>query len=92
MSIKDIRDGWLNFMKGCIRRRSLDPEFSALVETRSEICSKCPQLEVITRRGFPIRAKCGSCNCFFPIIVYAKGKSCPEGKWDAVIEDESIES
>ncbi|MAF25495.1 hypothetical protein CL634_07990 [bacterium] len=84
MTIKDIRDGWFNFMKGCIRRRSLDPELRAAIEKRSEICSKCPKLKVMSRRGFILTGKCESCGCCFPMIVYAKGKKCPEGKWDAI--------
>ena len=81
MSMKNIGEGWFNFMKGCISRRSLDPELAMLIEKRSKICSTCPELEVTTRRGFVMKAKCGSCGCFFPMIVYAKSKKCPVDKW-----------
>ena len=78
---KNAGEGWFNFMKGCIRRRSLDDELSSLVEKRTKICSQCPNLEVINRKGFIMRGKCKSCGCCFPMIVYAKGKRCPEGHW-----------
>ena len=87
MSIKNIKDGWFNFMKSCISRRSLDPELTRLVEKRSKICSECPNLEVITRRGFVARAKCGKCRCLFPMVVYAKEKKCPDGRWDSIPDD-----
>ena len=87
MAVKDIKnigDGWLNFMKSCIRRRSLSPELSREIEKRSEICSTCPMLSVKTIRGFVAMGKCESCGCCFPMIIYARNKKCPDGKWDSI--------
>ena len=84
MALEDFKnagEGWFNFMKGCIKRRSLNSELNSLIESRAKICSTCPNLEIIKSRGFIIRGKCKSCGCCFPMIVYAKSKKCPESKW-----------
>ena len=87
MTVKNIKDGWLNFMKSCISRRSLDPDLLNIVESRIKICSECPSLVVTKRMGFVSRSKGGTCGCFFPMLAYARGKSCPEGKWGSVPDE-----
>jgi len=81
LRVKNISEGWFNFMIGCISRRSLDSNFIETIERRIKICSECPNLEIIKRRGFTMMSRCKSCKCLFPILVYAESKKCPLDKW-----------
>ena len=81
MSFKNIRDGWLNFIKSSINKSSLSPEFSKEVEKRSKICHTCPELKVARFTSTYIKGKCSRCGCVFPALIFAPKKSCPLGKW-----------
>ena len=50
MVIKDIKDGWLNYMilkiESMTTRLRLSDKFKKEVETRSNICRSCPSLSI----------------------------------------------
>ncbi len=83
MSIRNIKDGWLNYMVSKIsdmsNRHGLSQSFVNEIEERSMICRSCPSLSV-SSKAF-LRSKCKSCGCSFPALVFAQSKKCPEGKW-----------
>ena len=82
MSLKDIKDGWFNYMKSIMSRRKMPPDIQQMVETRSAICGTCPELHMVKRAdGAAIRGRCRKCGCIFPAMVFAPGKKCPIGKW-----------
>ena len=84
MSLKNIKDGWLNYIKSIMNRRKLPQDIQDMVDHRSKICAACPELHMVTRAdGIPIRGRCKKCGCVFPAMVFAPGKRCPIGKWDA---------
>ena len=88
MSIKDIREGWLNYMKRAIGRRSLGENLSVEVEKRAKICSECPYLKIISKSNNRIFwGLCKRCGCVFPALVYSPSKSCPENKWNSIPDD-----
>jgi hypothetical protein len=90
MTIKDINEGWLNYIKRSIDRRHFDQDLKIVVEKRADICTACPHLRVISRsKNRLFWGMCKKCACVFPAIVYAKSKKCPEGKWDSIHSDES---
>ena len=73
MEFKDIK----NFIEGSFNHllddfNLQDEESKKLAEKRIQICLKCPKL---------VDNKCSECGCKFPSLVWAKGKSCPIGKW-----------
>tara|TARA_E500000331_G_scaffold344013_1_gene379586 strand:- start:88 stop:366 length:279 start_codon:yes stop_codon:yes gene_type:complete len=83
MVIKDIKDGWLNYMilkiESMTTRLRLSDKFKKEVETRSNICRSCPSLSISSKKIFG--AKCGHCGCSFPALVFSQKKRCPIGKW-----------
>ena len=82
--LKNIKDGWFNYIKASISRRSLSPEFQEEVNKRAEICSTCPELKLISKKvpgSGPVQGKCNKCGCVFPPLIFAPGKKCPIGKW-----------
>jgi len=84
MSIKDIREGWINYIRSIVSKRNLSPEFQEMVERRINICSVCPELNITMRTSIiPGATRCKKCGCVFPAMVYARGKRCPIGKWPA---------
>ena len=88
--LKNIKDGWFNYIKSSMNRRSLSPEFQKEVEKRAEICSNCPELKLISSKGSgPIQGKCRKCGCVFPPLIFAPGKRCPIGKWGKFDKDKS---
>jgi hypothetical protein len=82
MSIKDIRDGWFNYIKSNFHKHSFSPEFQAKVDARSKICRDCPELLVIPIDLEIIKGMCQKCRCVFPALIFAPNKKCPLGKWD----------
>ena len=80
-TLNNIKDGWFNYIKSAINKKSLPPKFQAEAEKRAEICTACPELVVIANRG-PVRGKCKKCGCAFPAMIYAPKKRCPIRKWD----------
>jgi len=84
MSLKNIKDGWLNYITSMMSRRKLPPDIKEMAESRAKICGDCPELHLVTRTdGVPVRGRCRKCGCIFPAMVFAPGKRCPLGKWDA---------
>jgi len=82
-----MNEGWLNFIKRSINRKSLDSKFRKEVEKRVEICSACPMLKVISKSNGRLHwGMCRKCGCVFPALVYSKSKSCPEEKWKSIPE------
>ena len=84
MSFKNIKDGWLNYITSIMSRKKLPPAIQQMAEDRAKICGDCPELHMVTRSdGVPVRGRCKKCGCIFPAMVFAPGKRCPLGKWDA---------
>ena len=82
MSLKNIKDGWMNYIKSLNKRFPLDPELRELVEHRSEICAVCPEMQLMKRKvGKGPAGKCKKCGCRFPAMVFAPDKKCPIKKW-----------
>lgn len=81
MSLKDIKDGWLNYIKSMINKKSLDPKFSKEVDRRAGICSNCPELRITSISKDAIKGRCKKCGCMYPALIFAPGKKCPIGKW-----------
>lgn len=81
MSIKDIKDGWLNYIKSLINKKSLGPEFSKVVDERAQICTSCPELRITNMKKDSVRGACKKCGCMYPALIFAPGKKCPIGKW-----------
>ena len=44
-TIKNIKEGWSNYMQACKDAASLPEEVQKLADTRAEICKECPFLE-----------------------------------------------
>jgi len=55
----------------------LDKESVAMANSRRKICDECDQL---TKSKVQFLT-CKQCGCYYPMLVYAKSKSCPLGKW-----------
>lgn len=82
MSLKDIKEGWFNYIKSIMSRKKLPEDIQKMVEERSKICGTCPELHMTTiAGGVPIRGRCRKCGCIFPAMVFAPNKKCPIGKW-----------
>lgn len=43
--LKNIKDGWVNYIKACQNADSLSEEIKKLADERAEICRTCPFLE-----------------------------------------------
>ena len=81
--IRNIAEGWLNFIKSR-KPRGVSPELEAMANQRASICNRCPFLQKKPYKiGGKILAKyrCGKCGCAFPMMVYAPQKKCPINKW-----------
>jgi len=86
--LENIRDGWFNYIKSAINKKSLSSEFQEEAEKRASICTGCPELTVVASKG-PLRGRCKKCGCTFPAMIYAPKKRCPIGKWDKFEKDQS---
>ena len=42
--LKNIREGWVNYLKASVNYDSLDPEIKEEAERRAKICKECPSL------------------------------------------------
>ncbi len=83
--LQNIKDGWLNYIKSSISKKSLAPELHAEIEKRADICSKCPELKLISKNPIgPAKGRCRKCGCIFPALIFAPKKLCPIGKWDKI--------
>jgi len=81
LSLKDIKEGWLNYIKSLISKKTLDPEFSKVVSKRASICTTCPYLVMTRLTKDAVYGKCKKCGCIYPAMIFAAGKKCPIGKW-----------
>jgi hypothetical protein len=82
MDLKNIKEGWINYIKRSIDRKSLTPELREKVESRAAICNQCPYLKVISKSNNRLFwGMCRKCGCVFPAIIYAESKKCPLDKW-----------
>jgi len=80
--LQNIKDGWLNYIKSSISKKSLSPALQTEVERRAKICTDCPELKLLSKNiTGPIRGRCKKCGCVFPALIFAPGKRCPIGKW-----------
>jgi len=85
MSLREIREGWFNYMKYKLSKRLIEQEFKEIIESRASVCAQCPDLKIASDRLNSIfQGKCGVCGCSFPAIIYSKSKKCPDGRWDAI--------
>jgi hypothetical protein len=82
MSIKDIREGWYNYLKMGFNKKSIAPEFLKEVEKRANICKDCPELYTIPIDLEIVKGMCQKCKCVFPALIFAPNKQCPLGKWN----------
>ena len=75
INISQISEGWaslsLHMMGG------LDKESVAMANSRRKICDDCDQLTQSKVKFL----MCKQCGCYYPMLAYAKSKSCPLGKW-----------
>ena len=86
MSIKDIKDGWLNhLMINILNVRKPTPELQEYINQRFETCMACPHLVAKTYSS-PKRKwrSCDKCGCAFPALIFAYDKRCPDRRWTAV--------
>ena len=82
MSIKDIGDGWLNFLMTKFFNKDLPIERKRAVEERFNICIDCDNLKMFKTKYSSAKLRfCGVCKCSFPGMIFSKGKKCPVGKW-----------
>jgi hypothetical protein len=88
MSLKEIKEGWFNFMKSRLDIHCLSVSFKREIENRIRECTKCEYLKVTsTSSKSMFQGKCEKCGCVFPALVYSHSKSCPENKWDSIPDD-----
>ncbi len=89
MSLRDIKDSWVNqMMSKLLKRRAPSQDIQNHLEDRSKICLECPHLKghnLIKSTG--VVRYCEKCSCLFPSLIFAYRKACPEGKWDAIPDD-----
>ena len=81
MTLKNIRDGWLNYVKSLIDKRSLEPGFLKEVNKRANICTVCPELKITKITSDSVKGKCRKCGCTYPALIFAPKKQCPIGEW-----------
>ena len=82
MSLKNIKEGWLNYVKSVIAGQTLDKDLKREVDHRAKICQECPELRIYKFTPEAVRGKCKKCGCAYPALVFAPNKSCPIGKWN----------
>ena len=86
MSVRDIREGWFNYMQSTVdrifKRNGFPDDFKESVKERIAICKSCPELKLHKTRI--LGSRCNQCGCAFPAMAYAKKKKCPIGSWGAI--------
>jgi hypothetical protein len=88
MSIKDIGDGWLNFLMVKFFNKELPPATKKIVEERFNTCISCDHLKKKTfKSSKTILRFCDICKCSFPGMIFSRGKKCPDGRWDSIQEE-----
>ncbi len=89
MSIKDVKDGWLNhLLTNILEWKKPTPELREYINHRLETCMDCPHM--VAKSYFSPKRKwrsCGKCGCAFPAMIFAYGKRCPDRRWDVVPAD-----
>ena len=81
MSLKNIKDGWLNYIRTLVNKRSLDPKFKDEIDKRAQVCGDCPELMIRNFSSTLLKGKCRRCGCSYPALIFAPRKRCPIGKW-----------
>lgn len=70
----------------------LDEQVEEIAKERLSICANCPfDSEVKRASGIKIRRPdhfCTDCSCDLTLKSRAMNQKCPQGKWDAVTDDE----
>ena len=86
MSIRDIKDGWLNYLlTNMLKSRKPTPELQEYIDQRFEICMACPHLVSKTYASLERKWRsCDKCGCAFPAMIFAYGKRCPDRRWDVI--------
>jgi len=82
-SIKNIADGWINYIKDK-QPSGISSELKEMASERAKICKECPSLmfsEKTVMGKIIFKFKCKECGCAFPMMTYAKNKKCPKRKW-----------
>lgn len=83
--LKNIKDGWFNYILNSINKRSLSPKLKIAVEERAKICVACPELIITSKVNSNMpKGKCKKCGCSFPAMIFAPRKRCPIGKWGKI--------
>ncbi len=89
MSIKDIKEGWINHMlTNVLKLKEPSPELQEHIDRRYDECAACPHLT--EKSYFSSKMKwhmCGKCGCAFPAMIFAYEKRCPDKRWDVVPKD-----
>ena len=82
MSVKDIINGWKNYLVD-------DPVIDQVAKERAEICAACPSAKsgkftaiLKDYKLHEIEGKyCGECLCPLSAKVRSENEKCPLGKW-----------
>jgi|3_EtaG_2_1085321.scaffolds.fasta_scaffold67605_3 hypothetical protein len=93
MEFRNIKDGWLNYVKFLTNNLAWEPGVRGMAEERAKICVECPELKTTDRKVESLKGpstkeaeelpigQCLKCGCLFPMLVFAPGKKCPLKKW-----------
>ena len=86
MSIRDIKEGWLNFiMIKMLNKKNVPDHLVKYIDDRFVKCIKCPFLKNKPGKKSKISITyCGKCGCVFPALILAYRKKCPIGKWNSI--------
>lgn len=88
MNLKEIKEGWFNFMKNRLDIHNLSESFKKEIKHRMKKCTSCKYLKVTsTNSKSMFQGKCEKCGCIFPALVYSPSKSCPINKWNSIPVD-----
>ena len=86
MNLKNIRQGWSNYVLSKISEANVAPELKKLAKMRVDVCMNCDKLYKKSRKDIfgatKSSYKCLECGCSFPAMVWAPSKHCPIGKWE----------
>jgi len=93
MEFRNIKDGWLNYVKFLTNNLAWEPGVRGMAEERAKICVECPELKTTDKKVKSLKGpsleeakelplgQCLKCGCVFPMLVFAPGKKCPLKKW-----------
>ncbi len=90
MRLREIKEGWFNFLKTRIKSLDTNDSLKPYFEKRIKDCIDCKFLKITsTNKNSLFLGKCIHCGCIFPALAYSHSKSCPIGKWDSIPSDKS---